>query len=494
MLKEKVKNAIIFLCILNALFLTGRIWFNEKLWSSDYNFFVFERPSAWFENLFSPREEEYSMPKESLSRPRKIVVNSGNEMTVFYNSDPAFLGVNDSLQNILVPLLKGNAAEGEPIETGMEEWYAALANRSIYAEYTLSYTPELFAQIQGVQNATVFSSLSAIRDYMIAPDEEGREAFFIRDADETEQGKVLKFILKSEYEAVYPKDQPAEDELYFFAFDLGLSSASEDDDAPEQSVLLSPMVLISANEISASRVYSTNPMISDDKLDEETVNRILARFGSSARTSRNYTDSDGNQVYIENSGTLKLYRDGMIEYTAISSDGGISVSDTPGGSLYTSLNSAIDFVEDVWEGAIPNESINVCVSGDLSGAQIDNNTYRFTFDYYVAGNPVQTELSAKGGREEMKHAVEVVISNGSILSYRHFVRRFREEGTAHLLPMIDALNNILSQDMETENPGRITDMFLSYVEDGSGKELLPEWCVTFENTDEVLRYGREVSP
>ena len=494
MLKEKVKNAIIFLCILNALFLTGRIWFNEKLWSSDYNFFVFTNPASWFSRFFPDREESYSMPKESLSRPRRIVVNAGNEMTVFYNSDPAFEEINETLQAVLVPLLKGKAAEGEAAVSSMEEWYAALANRSIYAEYTLSYTPELFANIQGVRDATVFSSLAAIRDYMIAPGEDGREAFFIREADAASEPRVLKFRLKEEYRAAYPEERPSEDELYFFAFDLGLSAASAEGDAPEQSVVLSPMVLISANEISASRVYSTNPMISGGVLDEEAVSRILARFGSGARASRNYTDSDGNQVYVENSGTLKLYRDGMIEYQALSPDRGIRVQDTPGGTLYSALNSTIDFVEAVWAGAIPGEAINVCVSGDLSGAQIDSSTYRFTFDYYVAGNPVQTELSAKGSRDEMKHAVEVVISNGSIISYRHFVRRFREEGTAHLLPMIDALNNILSQETDADNPGRITDMFLSYVEDGSGKELLPEWCVTFENTDTVLRYGREVSP
>ena len=494
MLKEKVKNAIIFLCILNALFLTGKIWFNEKLWSSDYNFFIFESPSSWIHRLFSDESEAYSMPKESLSRPRKIVVNAGNEMTVFYNSDPSFSAINDSLQGVLVPLLEGKAAEGEAIESSMEEWYGALVNRSIYAEYTLSYTPELFARIQGVQSSNIFSDLLAIRDYMIAPDEDGREAFYIREADDSAEGRVLKFILKPDYQADYPEERPAEDELYFFAFDLGLSAPSEGEDVPEQSVLLSPMVLISANEISASRAYSTNPMLSDGMLNEETVSRILSKFGTGARSSRSYTDSEGNQVYVENSGTLKLYRDGLIEYQAISSDTGILVQDAPSGSLYTALNSAIDFVEDVWEGALPNQSINVCVSGDLSGAEIGNNAYRFTFDYYVAGNPVETEIQAKGGRKELKHAVEVEMANGYITSYRHFIRRYREEGTAHLLPMIDALNNILSREMESENPGRITDMFLSYVEDGSGKELLPEWCVTFENTDEILRYGREVSP
>ena len=492
MLKEKVKNTVIFLFILNALFLTGKIWFNEKLWSSDYNFFVFQNPFEMVSRWWRTPEEEYSMPKESLSRPRKIVVNSGDEMTVFYNSDPAFSALNDSLQAVIVPVLSGDTII-ESSESNMEEWYTALYDGSIYAEYTVSYTPELFAQILGVKKSSAFSDLSAIEDYLIRKAPNDSAELFVRDA---ESGRVLKFLIAPKDTSIfsYFNQSPAEDELYFFAFDLGLSVASEDGEQPSQSVLISPMVLISANEISASRIYSSNPMLSSNgALENDTVNRILSRFHSSARTGRSYTDSEGTQVYVENSGTLKLYRDGMIEYQALSSDSGIPVDGEPGG-LYTSLNQTIDFVETVWEGALPNQSINVCVSGDLSHAQIDSNTYRFTFDYYVAGNPVKTEIAAKDGREAMNDAVEVVISNGRITSYRHFIRQFRQEGTADLIPMIDALNYILSQNAADEPSNIITDIFLSYVEDGTGKELLPEWCVTFQDSDQVIRYGREAAP
>ncbi len=489
MLKEKAKTTVIFLFILNALFLTGKIWFNEKLWSSDYNFFVFESPKAIISRFFE--KEEYSMPKESLSHPKKIVVNSGNEMTVYYNSDPSFSPISDALKEMLVPVLSSQNTVAT--DTDMEEWYTALYGASLYAEYSLDYPPELFAQILGVREAGAINSLSLIKDYIIAPDGEGGADLYIRDA-ERDKVKKIHFTPRSQQAFSFLNESPAADELYFFAFDLGLSVADSGENQPTQSVLLSPMILISANEITASRVQSSNPMISaEGSLDDEIVGRILAPFHCSARTSRHYTDASGTQVYVENTGTLKLYDDGMIEYAALSPDRGIRVMDEPSGSLYTNLNSAIDFLESVWEGALPEESLNVCVSGDLAASRMDDTTFRFTFDYYVAGNPVQTALSAADGHEPMSNAVEVVISGGSIISYRHLVRQFRTEGTAEVLPMIDALNEILAKGVENTDASVISDMFLSYVEDGSGRALLPEWCVRFRNSDEILRYGGEAS-
>ncbi len=488
MLKGKAKNAIIFLCILNALFLTGKIWFNEKLWSSDYNFFVFQNPLKIFSSWF-PKEESYSMPKENLSKPRKIVVNSGSEMTVYYNSAPNFASINESVQAVLTAVLSDSH---HMEEASAEEWYEALYEQSVYAEYSLSYTPELFAQISGIKETGVLQGFDSVRDYVFVPQKDGTVLFYMRDA-ETNAVKKLTVTPPDGTDFSYLKQTAPEDELYFFAFDLGLSAKEDEEGKPMQSVILSPMVLISAQEIPVQYVQSSNPMISSSgMLETETVSRILARFGCSSRTSRHYTDASGTQVYVENNGTLKLYTSGLIEYEALSPDMGIDISDAASGnSLYASLNSAIDFVESVWAEAVPSEPLNVCVSGDLKHARQESGAYKFTFDYYVAGNPVETALSERNGHAAMNRAVEVCVYNGKITAYRHFIRKFKTGEEAEMMPMIDALNQILKRE---SGSGIITDMYLSYLENGSGRETLPEWCAKFQDSDATVRYRGEGTP
>ena len=75
MFKERVKTLIIILLLLNCVFLTYHLWFGSGMLDPAESYLsVSELP---FVRYFSSRNR-HSVPKENLSKPRKIVINDGS--------------------------------------------------------------------------------------------------------------------------------------------------------------------------------------------------------------------------------------------------------------------------------------------------------------------------------------------------------------------------------------------------------------------------------
>lgn len=493
---RKTKSLILLCLIISSVFLSFYVWLGEELWPTGYNFFIMLRNNSVISALF-PQKEVYSMPKENLSKPQRIVITNGAERTMYYNSDDSFDSLHDIVRGALTHALANKEAIKNQTVAEASEWYNILRNdevfdsRSIFIEYSLAYTPNLFAHVTGIQNTWIEEEVSSLKQFIIVPTGSQKNEFLLYVKD-FEQETVHKYLVEGgQQTSVYnaADDYTKTSETAFnYAFELNFSVDRQGTGIGEgvsQKVFLDPMIMFSYDKTQTSVIQSSNPLADDAFVKD----RMLSVFHYNYGAPRHYTDPLGIEYYVENYSLLKIHPNGLVEYTADRVDMGIALSDKPA-SLYESLNSAIEFAERFWQSVMPDMPFNVLVTSDL--LEDDSDVYRFTLDYYYDGNPVTVELMG-AGFEPMNHAIEIYVSGGRIIKYRHFISKYEtvEETTnLSILEALDLVYESISQTLEGEEEPAgnilVADIFLSYVERGVPSAKTSLWCARIADRESLI--------
>lgn len=470
MFKERIKTSIIIVLIINLVFLTYQAWFKSGILGSDWPYFSFsDLPLA---RLFQ-RDSFVSVPKENLSKPRRIVVNDGELWVPYYNTDEAFDKLNENTSLVLESLLEGNIKEEK--EINYREWLNLLVEPSVYVEYPIAVEPRMLAMVLNADFAKLPSDIAIIGDAIVIPAFEDSVYVALRDATTS---RAYKFLVQDE-SISFPEEVLAmytnkyrRDGYYEFAFNTLLGEGMG-----EGNVEVSDLVLFSDNESTYRDIRATNP------LTEGNYENILKSFSFNPKPLRHYSGSFGAEHYIENYATVTIFPDGYIEYSAVDADKGLDLGEY-GDNDYEVLNRAIDFAEKVWSG-VSDEPLNVLVSG-IEKTETGN---RFVLDYYYAGREIAVSVE-KEGRESLYHAIEIVTEGGKVVSYRQYLRDYTESNS------ITSQENFMLAldyfvDLFSENEGSvITDLYPGYFDDGNNTgELKTTWLCEINNSEK--RYAKK---
>ncbi|MGN1098642.1 MAG: hypothetical protein ACI4SS_07085 [Clostridia bacterium] len=468
MMKERVKtSAIIILCV-NLVFLTCRLWFGNDIWQGGIADLAQNLPIV--RELF--RSDELSIPRNSLSKPRKILINDGSLWIAYYNTDVAFSPIENRTRQIIEAYLRGEAVNSKSIT--FKEWQSALESVGIYVEYPIAYSTEMLCSVMGINSENSPKDVSAIRDFIIIPSTEETGVFvLVRDAYDDSDAHIYQFgrdsfSLPAEDLTIYTENHSG---YYEPAFSTGLE--------PE-GVSLDSMVLFSDSHPSTSVLISENPIES-----RENGRRVLSRFFKNVDTAGSYDDVDGVQIYVENYGDARIYPNGLFEYKAISSDKGVRITERYS-SYYETVNSAISFVEELWS-EVSREPLSVLVSCDLT--QGDSRKIHLTMDYYQGGRPVEVSLASGNSFEQLNHGIEMDIADGMIVSYRQFFRSFSAGGDVVLeddfISALDYFVNNFSYRRDTV----IKDIYVGYIDRGADAPLEACWLAKINGDDVVYSYS-----
>lgn len=466
MFRERVKTAIIIILLLNCIFLTYHLWFGTGILDSSNTSFSFSQLP--FVRFFTDRGH-VSVPKENLSKPRKIVINDGSLWVPYYNTDSAFDTLDKKTGDIIKACLRG---EGEKEEISYETWLEALTEPGLYVEYPVVVSPSMLARILGERKERFPAGIEAIKDVIIIPSGTDSVRVAICDAD---RDKTYVFVLNDERYA-FPEEVLAmfasknrRDGYYEFAFSTLLGESG----LGESSVTVDDLVLFSDNYAEAYNILASNP------LQKGNYSSLLESFSFNAQPLRHYRDENGAENYVENYATVKIYPDGYVEYSAVVPEKGIGL--TPSGkNEYELLNSAIDFAETVWS-SVSDGPLNVLVSG-VEETETGN---KFTFDYYCMGREVAVSVSG-GGREPLYHAIEIFTEGGRIVTYRQYIRSYEEgaSGSAQesFITALDYFVELLSGRGDV----KITDLYPGYYDNGSSPLLKTRWLAKVDYSEERI--------
>ncbi len=475
MLKERIKSSVIFILIFNLIFLTAQLWFVNSTNSLGESFYKYVRENPLVARFF-PIEPKYSISKENLSLPRKLLINDGSLWMVYYNTDRGFAPIEVRTRELIKAFLEGDVTASKKIDS--DTWEAGLESLSIYVEYPVGFSSEMFCKIMGVDSSKVPEGIHSLREFIIIPSsEESDICILTRGNDESE---IYAHILKKSYSlpssdlAVYTNA----DGYYQPAFSTGLE-LSED-----SNVSLDPLVLFSDSQPATQILAPHNLIITNSK------GKLLENFGFNYEATP-YKDSQGAMKYIANYASATIYPDSVFEYNAVSEDRGIVLDES--GDSYNVLNASIDFAEKVWE-SVSDEPLSILVSSDLSDYS-SSRPYTFKFDYYQNGRPIKVVISENAGHEKMDCAIEITVKGGRLISYRQYMRSYKNVSTETISEtFIGALDYFVSIiDSQSQSPTVIEDIYIGYFDNG-GSDNLPAAWLSRTDDGRIYCYSEEALP
>ena len=144
MLKERIKSSVIILLIINLIFLTTQLWFVNSSNSLGESLYKYVREIPLVEQFF-PIEPKYSISKENLSMPRKLLINEGSLWMAYYNTDRGFAPIEVRTRELIKAFLRGEVTASRQIDKAT--WEAGLESLSIYVEYPVEFSSEMFCRI-----------------------------------------------------------------------------------------------------------------------------------------------------------------------------------------------------------------------------------------------------------------------------------------------------------------------------------------------------------
>ncbi|MBR1969345.1 MAG: hypothetical protein IKA17_03205 [Clostridia bacterium] len=465
MIKERIKSSVIILLIVNIIFLTSKLWF---VYGSRHigEEIIKQVKSLPVISSFFPTETPYSIPKENLSKPRKFLINDGSLWMAYYNTDIGYSPIEERIRTIVKGFLRGDISASK--KTDYETWQAGLESYSIYVEYPISYSMELFSKVMDVDPQFSPKDISSLRDFIIIPSSSETDVcILVRDYNDN--SKIYAYILNPSYQ--FPASDlnvyaNSGDGYYEPAFSTGLMLETKN------NISLYPMVLFSDSQPESS-VLSSSPLINED-----SQHLLLENFSINSAT-KPYTNQDGTKNYIENYASAKIYTDAVFEYVSINNEKGIILNES--GDAYAVLNSAIDFAENIWK-CVSDEPLNVLLTSDLSDYD-SQKPFKFEFDYYCNGRPVNLSLKEENGHEALNSAIEITVYNGMLVSYRQNMREYNEATKEPLsAPFISALDYFVKiLDEEGLKNAEIKDIYIGYLDKGTPDLIKANWLCKVDN-------------
>ena len=475
MIKEKIKSSAILILLANLIFLTSQLWFVNPGNSLGGDFVRYLRSVPVVQRFF-PIEPEYSISKENLSMPRKFLVNDGSLWMAYYNTDIGFSPIEQRTREIIKGLLSGDVTGFKQIDNAT--WEAGLESLSIYVEYPVAFSTDMFCRIMGVSTENIPEGISALREFIILPSsEESDICVLVRDY--TDKNLYYAYILSSHYSlpaadlAVYTTNN---DGYYQPAFSTGLELDEK------SNVTLAPLVLFS-DSTPQTEVLQPYNLINDS-----SKNALLQNFSFNPETINTYEDSDGSVNYIANYASVTLHPDSFFEYSSVSQDRGILLDES--GDSYNVLNAAIDFAEDTW-ACVSSEPLSILVTSDLSDYN-SSQSYTFKFDYYCNGRPVEVELPQRYGHDAMNCAIEMTVKNGRLISYRQYLRSYHTVSHYNLSDnFVTALDSFVNEvDAASDTAITIEDIYIGYLDSGNDGEIFAAWLAKTSD-GKIYRYERK---
>jgi len=467
-LVEKIKTLIIYILVLNSLFLTSKIWFSEKLWPSGYNFFVSLTNNNLFAG-FTRYKRQYSYPKENLSIPKVITLCSdSNNKSVFYNSDTGFFEVFSEIKPIIEGYLNGSFQKAQQSNVTLDDYYYAISGEipAIYVDYQIAYSAPLFGQVNGVNLPQLPDGIDVIKNFIIIPHDIGF-SILVKDPKSNAVVRTTFYDTGIDVGKIIDKYNTTTEENFFFASELNLNKT-----LPETNITFDPMVIVFSDyEEVPPAIISNIPDLREDNVD--LLNKILRHFSYNPKSVRRYIDTSGVITYVENNSSLKIYPIGLIEYSSISNNKGIELNDAQ--SQYSALNESIDFAQNLWNILNLGESLNIALSNDLVYTSTKNE-YTFNLDYYYGGNIVLVDIPYEQNKR-LNHALSITVQNGKITKFSFLARTFEDSAKkVELMDTIGAIDSFYEQKKDSSME-KVEEIFISYLLDERAQIIDPCWTI-----------------
>lgn len=478
--KERIKSFILILLILNSIQLTVQMWFDSNLWPSGYGFLDNIKNStvvSAITSLFGDGGENFSGEQLYVKtmKPRRIIVNGGGAREVYLKESEFYDEAMNFVDSIMSDIKESDVSV---TEVSYEEWKNMFKTKSLYVDYGYVMDVENLNKLYGTTgNSGKFKQANNFSGYILIPDTLTGTCVvcMLNEEDNTvvehrfssDGNGLLKFIEDSTY-------QKQQNDA--FAFEINLDTSTETEDDVKRNVAFSPLALLTIpTEIEKIPELEIEEVFENAEELDDFSERALSIFGHNASALRKTVQNDGSITFVENNATIKFHYDGTIEYSAVSKENGLKVSN---GNLgcYQAICDVLSIAALVWDKA----DIDVdMLDFQLTSALTDNksNKYSIRIDNIYNGIAINFPTVCKNAivaevEEGYIKKFTIHLSNISVMSQK------REVSPVHLA--IDMLySNYGNRSMI------IDDVYKCYDFNEDGKAYV-KWAFEIRGDEEIL--------
>ncbi len=468
MKKERLKNLILTTLILCAFFLTSQIWFNKKLWPDGYNFFGYAADLPVIGKLFD-RSADNTNIEESVAQlavPYKAVVSSGGKREVFTPNQQEFGIITRMSFGVVDALFKTEQPEYSTVS--LEEIKAVLSDNSVFLTFEYDMDTAFIAGARGMQNETISQIAPAFAHIVMTYNMNGGAVIYLCSSDNS---AIYRFNVQSNGDKVQKiiSAYARQNDNYAFAYELNLDAPSNEQH-PNDRLYLSSFVLVNVGIEDPEKLVSASPPFSKEP-DQKLCDKLVESFGVEANTLRKSQDGDGTQKYIENSATITISPNGVITYTAVENQAGISAETTS-----AKIEAVLRIVIRQWSLLFPDTPLSLCVAENMTE---HNNTTVISFNYVINGKPVIFK------NDKCENGITAYFKGDKLVSAKfNFCKLSVLEITDNPMPMLENFDTAYEQ-LNIDNT--VTHAISCYaVQPGLQQPLISTLAITYGDTMGVI--------
>lgn len=460
MSKERIKTLILTILILICLFFSAEIWFNEKLWSDDYNFFSvsMDKISSFFSGQKNSTDINVTGALDSLFSPRTAVLSfsDGRIPVNFTDSESGEL-------KRAINLTVKDALSGTFKTVNERDYQSALTSKGIYADYSVLVSFSSLAEFLGTSSSLDMTSFDKI--VIVTNNFSSSSTIPVYFANsETKEYIVAETVLsdknilniQNSY-SLKPKRNIS------YAFELNLDKKLDDINS-HQKVFFDSYVLLDMDNVNLNIIERDYV----DVLSEDITRKILETFNVNPKTARKYVSDENNVMFVDSNCTITLNTDGLITYEASDEKKGFKISED---KLMSSCAAGSGKLIDDLLSCFPiSENTRIFVNSPLN--QDLKESYTFDFDYLFDSTPIYSK----------DHGATLTVKNGRLINLNTQIKSFNlvsEGKESNPLHIIDVIYQSAG-----ERDIKINDLYFGYF-DKDGQTTL-SWQAKIEGTDDIL--------
>ena len=480
MTKERIKSFILILLIINSINLTVQMWFDTGfLTSEEFLNSLREIPVVgsivdWFSE-----EEEKTYTGQQLydetMKPRRVVVNGGNAREVYNKKTASYDEVMDYIDSIV-----GNMKSTEVTvdQITYEEWKNMFKTKSLFVDYGYETDYKNLNRMYGMSSSSgKFSQATSFTGFIIVPNGltgkcticmlNEKDNTVTRHMFSANTDKLQSFIEQSTYQKQLNNT---------FAFEINLDTLTSAETDVERKVAFSPLTLLSIPTGSESNVIvQNNGAFKSYEEFESFSENALTVFGYTASSLRKNVKSDGTITFVENNATITFYYDGTVEYSAVSKEKGLKISNGAKTS-YQAVHDVLNVVSMLWEKSeAKSKNLDYQIVSEL--ADNDEGKYTIRLDNMINGTTVN--YSTITGNAVMAQVEDGYITR-LVMHISDIAETSSNNESAPVLMAIDSVYEGYGKDVMV-----IDDVYRCYDFDETGKGIA-KWVFKLKDESEVL--------
>ena len=438
--RERIKSFVLFSLVIMSFVLTTRIWFNVSI----EGLFVMPPNNQTIETVMT-------YDKENLLKPSKMVVHTGQNNTLLFNSvkdKENYSFILNGTKDVMRDWLNNNESYTLS-RIPKEELLQIRKGKAI--EFIFEYHMEL-ENIKSLLNIdkNPWNEITNINSFIIAPYESK-----IYIADESKES-IYQFtstqipsILGGVIAEIEKRNDPTS--VFLNIFNGTYEAYGGYAIAPVSITTMPSLKVKSEIQVDLKPDPEIIKFFNDDSSNITYTDREAGNI--------TYTDREEETVTIDSQGALEYYKYNVTQ-------------DNP---KYTGVKEAIDIATNYVNNHL-GFTYDFYLSNAESRIQGGRTSYIISFDYKYNGVPIITELDTGSS------AIEVEILGQEVTRYKRNVRVIEDQGKSINIKNFIDITNIVWGDLDSklnntksESIIVLNDLYLAYFERNAA--LIPIWVV-----------------